>query len=72
MITNPIRFVKVKPNQPVNMTAIIMQGGRIVAVGYNSYNRLSYTWKRASGYHDDQGIHAERLTVSRAELEAVP
>jgi len=64
MIADPIKFIRVA-DQPFNMVAIIIRGGKIVSVGHNNYKRRSYKFKRQNKYADQQGIHAEMDAIRK-------
>ena len=46
-------------DQRVTMIAIITKNGRVLSIGHNDKNRLSFPFKHKNGYSDLSGIHAE-------------
>ena len=46
-------------DQRVTMLAVITKNGRVLSIGHNNKNRLSFNFKQKNGYSDLSGIHAE-------------
>lgn len=51
--------------QRVQMMAIITKNGRVLSIGHNNKNRLSFPFKKENGYSELSGQHAEMDAIRK-------
>ncbi len=67
MINKLINYIKnsKKIDQRVTMISIITKNGRVLSIGHNNKNRLSFPYKTENKYPSLSGIHAEMDSIRK-------
>ncbi len=67
MLNKLLNYIKTSKqiDQRVTMLAVITKNGRVLSIGHNNKNRLSFPFKKINGYSSLSGQHAEMDAIRK-------